>query len=513
MMTKASFTNEQWRNLCSLAQIGPVDKKLYEQCPTASEHGLTRQIENKSDNAGGLTQQELDKMAVTEKTVRNPPKGKSNRRKVCCLQSINSAPGCKEVLTITSREDEHSNNIPLFDDNNQDDVTNKPTIPLHQPTRVQPLPVSTRTPHPPPTLEAPQKDAWHTSPYANPLNVSRTPAHRALVMGVVRDAAEPQFAEGGSALKDNPENTQQQGGTGQPESQADKDPADEDNPTRKEISDSLGLLLYVKETSIGTLQKLEPRSLTRQPIGEGQPLLTDIVEAKRLVREKQPQFETKMTNVAGTGLPQASRHRGVEASRQGVEASRHRGVGVEASIVVGQQFRLHFKHIVVGQLIRSYFNGTQASRRRSVEATSRYWQTAGTGQQLKRRPLPQRLQTPSRRRTGASSMTFNHDEMDINDSVSEASSDPLTSNTVNAGQQSQSDVPPTPKVAGTGLPHVFQQKIETNPMRIEMFDAVEPRALTYSTSLLALAIRDFKTDVTKITTYDHEVIELTTMSY
>ena len=29
MMTKASFTNEQWRTLCSLAQIGPVDKKLF----------------------------------------------------------------------------------------------------------------------------------------------------------------------------------------------------------------------------------------------------------------------------------------------------------------------------------------------------------------------------------------------------------------------------------------------------------------------------------------------------
>ena len=29
MMTKASFTNDQWKNLCSLAQIGPVDKKLF----------------------------------------------------------------------------------------------------------------------------------------------------------------------------------------------------------------------------------------------------------------------------------------------------------------------------------------------------------------------------------------------------------------------------------------------------------------------------------------------------
>ena len=60
-------------------------------------------------------------------------------------------------------------------------------------------PIQTRTPHPPPTLEAPQKDAWHTSPYANPLNVSRTPAHPALSMGEVRGAAEPQFAEGGNA--------------------------------------------------------------------------------------------------------------------------------------------------------------------------------------------------------------------------------------------------------------------------------------------------------------------------
>ena len=53
-----------------------------------------------------------------------------------------------------------------------------------------------------------------------------------------------------------------------------------------------------------------------------------------------------------------------------------------------------------------------------------------------------------------------------------------------------------------------KQKIKTNPMRIEMFDAVEPRALTHGTRLLALANRDFKTNITKITTYDHEVIAI-----
>ena len=67
MMTKASFTNEQWKHLCSLAQIGPVDKKLH-----------------KLGHAGGLTQQELDEMAVTEKTVRTPAKEKVHRARVCC---------------------------------------------------------------------------------------------------------------------------------------------------------------------------------------------------------------------------------------------------------------------------------------------------------------------------------------------------------------------------------------------------------------------------------------------
>ena len=56
MMTKASFTNEQWKHLCSLAQIGPVDKKLHKLVPA---------------------------------------KETTNHARVCCLQSRMTAPGCK----------------------------------------------------------------------------------------------------------------------------------------------------------------------------------------------------------------------------------------------------------------------------------------------------------------------------------------------------------------------------------------------------------------------------------
>ena len=82
MMTKASFTNEQWKHLCSLAQIGPVDKKLHKLVPA---------------------------------------KETNNHARVCCLQSRKSAPGCKE---------EHSSDIQLVDDMTQGDIFDQLSISL-----------------------------------------------------------------------------------------------------------------------------------------------------------------------------------------------------------------------------------------------------------------------------------------------------------------------------------------------------------------------------------------------
>ena len=205
MMTKASFTNEQWKHLCSFAHIGPVDKKLY-----------------KLGRAGGLTQQELDEMAVTEKTVRNPAKEKVHRARVCCLQNKKSAPGCKGVLPITSREEEHSNDIQLVDDMTQGDIFDQLSISLKHPLQAVSCPPDVEKE---PMLKAeahsvsydpqgqsssktviagqrtmPTRKIVHDAPL--PSGVSRTPAGRFCTISIeARGAAEPQPTEGGSALR------------------------------------------------------------------------------------------------------------------------------------------------------------------------------------------------------------------------------------------------------------------------------------------------------------------------
>ena len=161
-------------------------------------------------------------MAVTEKTARVPARKKVHRARVCCLQSIKSAPGCKGVLPITSREEEHSNDIQLVDDMTQGDIFDQLSISLKHPLQAVSCPPDVEKE---PMLKAeahsvsydpqgpsssstviagqrtmPTRKIVHDAPL--PSGVSRTPAGRFCTISIeARGAAEPQPTEGGSALR------------------------------------------------------------------------------------------------------------------------------------------------------------------------------------------------------------------------------------------------------------------------------------------------------------------------